>query len=42
MALRDSMHGLLVYFGLAEDRDAYEEEELDVREPERDLEERYR
>jgi cell division inhibitor SepF len=36
------MHGLLVYFGLAEDRDAYEEEELDVREPERDLEERYR
>jgi cell division inhibitor SepF len=42
MALRDSMHGLLVYFGLAEDRDAYEEEELDPREPERDLEERYR
>jgi cell division inhibitor SepF len=42
MALRDSMHGLLVYFGLAEDRDAYEEEEVDPREPERDLEERYR
>ena len=42
MALRDSMHGLLVYFGLAEDRDAYEEEEFDPREPERDLEERYR
>jgi cell division inhibitor SepF len=42
MALRDSMHGLLVYFGLAEDRDAYEEEEYDAREPERDLEERYR
>jgi len=36
------MHGLLVYFGLAEDRDAYEEEEFDPREPERDLEERYR
>ena len=42
MALRDSMHGLLVYFGLAEDRDAYEEEDYDAREPERDLEERYR
>jgi cell division inhibitor SepF len=42
MALRDSMHGLLVYFGLAEDRDAYEEEDFDPREPERDLEERYR
>ena len=42
MALRDSMHGLLVYFGLAEDRDAYEEDEIDPREPERDLEERYR
>jgi cell division inhibitor SepF len=42
MALRDSMHGLLVYFGLAEDRDAYEEEDIDPREPERDLEERYR
>jgi cell division inhibitor SepF len=36
------MHGLLVYFGLAEDRDAYEEEDIDPREPERDLEERYR
>ena len=42
MALRDTMHRTLVYFGLAEDRDAYEEEELDPREPERDLEERYR
>jgi cell division inhibitor SepF len=42
MALRDTTHKLLVYFGLAEDRDAYEEEELDPREPERDLEERYR
>jgi cell division inhibitor SepF len=42
MALRDTMHRTLVYFGLAEDRDAYEEEEYDAREPERDLEERYR
>ena len=42
MALRDTMHRTLVYFGLAEDRDAYEEEEVDPREPERDLEERYR
>jgi cell division inhibitor SepF len=42
MALRDSMHNMLVYFGLAEDRNAYEEEEVDPREPERDLEERYR
>ena len=42
MALRDTWHRTLVYFGLAEDRDAYEEEELDPREPERDLEERYR
>ena len=42
MALRDTMHRTLVYFGLAEDRDAYEEEEPDPREPERDLEERYR
>ena len=42
MALRDTMHRTLVYFGLADDRDAYEEEEYDAREPERDLEERYR
>jgi cell division inhibitor SepF len=42
MALRDTMHRTLVYFGLAEDRDAYDEEEMDPREPERDLEERYR
>jgi cell division inhibitor SepF len=43
MALRDTMHRTLVYFGLAEDRDAYDEEpEYDAREPERDLEERYR
>ena len=42
MALRDTWHRTLVYFGLAEDRDAYEEEEVDPREPERELEDRYR
>src|SRR4051812_49842468 len=44
MALRDSMHNILVYFGLADEhRDAHEEEpEYDASEPERDLEERYR
>ena len=43
MAFRDTWHRTLVYFGLAEDRDAYdEEEELDPREPEEELESRYR
>jgi cell division inhibitor SepF len=42
MALRDTWHNTLVYFGLAEDRDAYEEEEIDAREPEAVLEDRYR
>ncbi len=42
MALRDTWHNTLVYFGLAEDRDAYEEEEVDPREPEAVLEDRYR
>jgi cell division inhibitor SepF len=43
MALRDTWHGLLVYFGLAEDRDAYDEEVEDGgREPEQELESRYR
>jgi cell division inhibitor SepF len=44
MAFRDTWHRTLVYFGLAEDRDAYEEEDeaLDVREPEEELESRYR
>src|SRR5437868_5491422 len=43
MALRDTWHGLLVYFGLAEDRDAYDEEVEDAgREPEQELESRYR
>jgi cell division inhibitor SepF len=43
MAFRDTWHRTLVYFGLAEDRDAYDdEEELDPREPEEELESRYR
>src|SRR5436305_2518779 len=40
MAFRDSWHRALVYFGLAEDRDVYEEEE--PLEPEAELEDRYR
>jgi cell division inhibitor SepF len=43
MAFRDTWHRTLVYFGLAEDRDAYDEdEELEPREPEEELESRYR
>jgi cell division inhibitor SepF len=43
MAFRDTWHRTLVYFGLAEDRDAYDdEEELDAREPEEEIESRYR
>jgi cell division inhibitor SepF len=42
MAFRDTWHRTLVYFGLAEDRDAYEEEEPEYREPEEELESRYR
>ena len=43
MAFKDTWHRTLVYFGLAEDRDAYEEyEEPDPREPEAELESRYR
>src|SRR5690242_2311254 len=44
MAFRDTMHRALVYFGLAEDRDAedvYEDAPL-AREPEAELEDRYR
>ena len=41
MAFRDSWHRALVYFGLAEERDPYEEEE-DAYEPEAELEDRYR
>jgi cell division inhibitor SepF len=42
MAFRDTWHRFLVYFGLAEDRDPYEEEPVDPREPEEELENRYR
>jgi cell division inhibitor SepF len=40
MAFRDSWHRALVYFGLAEDRDVYEDP--DPVEPEVELEDRYR
>ena len=40
MAFRDSWHRALVYFGLAEDRDVYEDAE--PIEPEAELEDRYR
>jgi len=42
MAFRDTWHRTLVYFGLAEDRDPYDEEPADYREPEAELENRYR
>jgi cell division inhibitor SepF len=43
MALRDTWHKTLVYFGLAEPDDGYADEpEPDPREPERDLEDSYR
>jgi cell division inhibitor SepF len=45
MALRDTWHRALVYFGLAEDRELYEDEyDVDPRtgEPEAELEDRYR
>ena len=42
MAFRDTWHNVLVYFGLAEDRDPYEEEPVEYREPEEELENRYR
>ena len=42
MAFRDTWHNVLVYFGLAEDRDAYDEEPVEYREPEEELEKRYR
>jgi cell division inhibitor SepF len=41
VAVSDSWHKALVYFGLAEERDHYEDED-DYREPEQELEERYR
>src|SRR5829696_4990537 len=45
MGFSDSWHRALVYFGLAEDRDAYEEDEEQpaaIRQPEEELEDRYR
>ena len=42
MALRDTWHRALVYFGLAEDDRYVDEEPLDDVEPEAELEERYR
>jgi cell division inhibitor SepF len=42
MALRDSWHRTMVYFGLAEERDYGYEEEIDEYAPEAELEERYR
>ena len=42
MALRDTWHRALVYFGLAEDRDYYDEDEPAPHEPEAELEDRYR
>jgi cell division inhibitor SepF len=42
MAFKDTWHRTLVYFGLAEDRDPYDDEPADYREPEEELESRYR
>jgi cell division inhibitor SepF len=47
MGFRDTMHNALVYFGLAEDRAMYEDEEerpttSTIRGPEAELEDRYR
>jgi cell division inhibitor SepF len=42
MALRDTWHRTLVYFGLAEEEDGYRDEPLETGEPEAELEDRYR
>src|ERR671921_2945954 len=42
MALRDTWHKTLVYFGLAEPDDGYADEPEPDREPERELEDSYR
>jgi cell division inhibitor SepF len=42
MALSDTLRRVGVYFGLAEDREYYEDDEPEVREPEQELESRYR
>jgi cell division inhibitor SepF len=41
MALSDSFRKVAVYFGLAEDREYYDDDEPEAREPERELESRY-
>jgi cell division inhibitor SepF len=41
MALSDTLRRVGVYFGLAEDREYFDEEEPEAREPERELESRY-
>ena len=42
MALSDTLRRVGVYFGLAEDREYYEDEEPQAHEPEQELESRYR
>jgi cell division inhibitor SepF len=42
MALRDSWHKTLVYFGLAVDNEAYDDEPEPAPQPEAELEDRYR
>jgi cell division inhibitor SepF len=42
MALRDTWHKTLVYFGLAEPDDGYRDDEPEPLEPERELEDSYR
>jgi cell division inhibitor SepF len=42
MALRDTWHKTLVYFGLAEPDDGYRDDEPEPPEPERELEDSYR
>ncbi len=42
MAVSDTFRRVLVYFGLAEDREYYDDDERDAREPEQELESRYR
>src|SRR5258705_5189672 len=42
MAFRDTWHGALVYFGLAEDHEYYDDEPPSAAEPEEQIGERYR
>jgi len=42
MAFRDQWHRALVYFGLAEERDPYEDDYVEEPEPEEQIEDRYR